>query len=149
MAPRPNRVEELPTPTKMSAYDEDQLNLLATLSFIFGLLCILCHSIFLLHVYLGVTLAMGTGPLADPTGGLPRETAWLWIAGGSIAVLVGWAMAILNFMAIVRLRKKTGYTFLTVVSAINCVNMPLGMALGVFTLIVINREDVKRALQAK
>lgn len=58
-------------------------------------------------------------------------------------------MGVLNFLAIGRLRRKTGYTFLTVVSAINCVNMPLGMALGVFTLIVINRDEVKRVLQAK
>jgi len=42
------------------------------------------------------------------------------------------------------LAKRKHYTFCLVMAAIECIFMPFGTVLGVFTIIALNRETVKR-----
>lgn len=135
--------------TQLTPDDEKQLGLLATLSIVFAVLCVLCHSIFLFYVWLGIELTQGREPFAIANSGIHPDSGWMWVAIGSVAVLAGWVMGALNVMAATRFRNREGYVFLTVVAAINCLNMPFGAALGIFTLFVINRESVKLALQGR
>lgn len=60
-----------------------------------------------------------------------------------IMVAVMWAIAIAIIVAGVNLRKRKAYTFCIVMGAIECIFMPLGTILGVFTLVVLNRPGVK------
>ena len=51
--------------------------------------------------------------------------------------------AVLIAMAGVYLHKRKARTFIFIVAAIQCTNAPLGTVLGVFTILVLNRESVK------
>jgi hypothetical protein len=50
---------------------------------------------------------------------------------------------ILNLLSGLFIRARKHRTFSLVVSGINCVHIPLGTVLGVFTIIVLIRESVR------
>lgn len=47
-----------------------------------------------------------------------------------------------NIAAALFLKKRTNRMFLLIVSGINCLNMPLGTVLGVFTIIVLTKPHI-------
>ena len=49
-----------------------------------------------------------------------------------------------NLLSGMFLRARRHRTFSMVIAAINCLHIPLGTLLGVFTLIVLGRESVRR-----
>jgi len=59
-------------------------------------------------------------------------------------VFGGWFLAsgVLNVIAGLALRARKHRTFTLVVAAVNCLHMPLGTVLGVFTFVVLLRESV-------
>jgi hypothetical protein len=58
------------------------------------------------------------------------------------------ASAILNVMSAVWLGARKHRTFSLVVAGINCVHVPLGTALGIFTLVVLLRDSVRELYEA-
>lgn len=53
------------------------------------------------------------------------------------------ALAVLCFLVGNRMASRTGYTLCFVMACLIVLNAPFGTALGVFTLIVLNRQSVK------
>ena len=51
--------------------------------------------------------------------------------------------AILNFMTASALGKRKSKGLIYTTSALNCLNIPIGTVLGVFTFIVLSRDSVK------
>ena len=80
----------------------------------------------------------GTGKNAPP----PFFGYMLAILGGAF-VLGGWALAACSFLVGRSLARKNRYLFCMIVSALNCMFVPFGTALGVFTIIVLQRPSVK------
>ncbi len=75
--------------------------------------------------------------------GAPRVVgAVLGVVGVTLFVLVE-AFGILNIYSGSRIGKRKDRTFSMVVAAINCLSIPLGLLLGVFTLIALSEEPVK------
>ena len=58
------------------------------------------------------------------------------------------ASAILNVISGVCLRARKGRTFSLVVAGINCLHIPLGTVLGVFTIVVLVRDSVREQYSA-
>ena len=58
------------------------------------------------------------------------------------------ASAILNILSGLLLRERKIRTFSFVVAGINCLHIPLGTVLGVFTIIVLTRESVRELYEA-
>ena len=55
---------------------------------------------------------------------------------------------LINLMSAVYLRKRRNRTFSMVVAGFNCLYMPLGTVLGVFTFIVLGRDSVAALYEA-
>lgn len=55
-----------------------------------------------------------------------------------------WALALLTAMSAGCLRTRRRRFFSQIVAGLNCLAMPIGLVLGIFTLIVLQREPVKR-----
>ncbi|MEM8952941.1 MAG: hypothetical protein AAGD22_02205 [Verrucomicrobiota bacterium] len=72
---------------------------------------------------------------------------WFMTAFGTIAFLVGATFGVLTIISGRKLNRHTARTFSTVIAAINCIFVPLGTALGVFTIIVLNRQAVQQLYQ--
>jgi hypothetical protein len=65
------------------------------------------------------------------------------IAMGSLFFVIGLVCAVLVIMAGRNLAAQRGYTFCLVIAALECLSVPIGTALGVFTIVVLQRESVK------
>jgi hypothetical protein len=62
--------------------------------------------------------------------------------------LWGVASIILNIIAGICLMKRRQWNFCLIVAGFNCINFPFGMALGIFTFIVLLRESVRMRCRA-
>jgi len=93
-----------------------------------------------LHFFMGLALATGALGDSDPEA-RPIGFGLMVIAG--FLILAGWTLATLIALAGRSIQTRRRYTFSLVVAAINCIFMPIGTVLGVFTIIVLTRESVR------
>jgi hypothetical protein len=69
---------------------------------------------------------------------------WFYLAFG----VWFFSSCVLNLISGLCIRAKRYRTFSLVVAAINCLHIPLGTVLGVFTLIVLIRDSVRELYEA-
>ena len=67
----------------------------------------------------------------------------LFIIFASVFILAGWAFAVVVLVEGKFLARRTRYTYCLVVAGVECIFMPFGTVLGVFTIIVLSRPSVK------
>lgn len=58
-------------------------------------------------------------------------------------MLVGWAFAVCVILAGRFIVRRKHYIFCLVIASLNCLFMPFGTILGVFTIVVLIRPSVK------
>jgi hypothetical protein len=81
---------------------------------------------------------------AKPGQELPPEfVGWIFVVIGSFLFLLGIAIAICILIAGRSLAKHTRYWFAFTMACIECLFVPFGTILVVFTIIVLSRESVK------
>jgi ABC-type branched-subunit amino acid transport system permease subunit len=126
--------------------DGEHLRLLAIFHYIVAGLAALFSFLPLLYTAMGAFFVVAAHhPAAKPGQEPPPEMiGWFFIAFGTAFFLLGLIMAILILMAGRSLAQRRRYWFAFVVACIECFFMPFGTALGVFTIIVLSRESVKK-----
>ncbi|MBG7607994.1 MAG: hypothetical protein IZT59_08220 [Verrucomicrobia bacterium] len=78
-----------------------------------------------------------------PFPGFPKEMIAIFAVFYVVFGVIISAMAAANFMSGRFIKKRKNKTFSIVVAAINCLQMPFGTVLGVFTIIVLMRPSVQ------
>jgi hypothetical protein len=73
----------------------------------------------------------------------PAFLGWIFIVIGAVFFLAGVAMAICIFIAGRCLSRRKAYSFVLVMACIECLFVPFGTILGVFTIVALSRESVK------
>ena len=114
--------------------DENHLDLLAVFHYVVAGLTALLSLFPLIHVAIGLFLAVA----ADDFFG------WFFIVIGSMFCVLGMTLAACIFMAGKCLSRRTRYWFAFIVACVQCLFMPFGTVLGVFTIVVLSRPSVKR-----
>jgi hypothetical protein len=124
--------------------DADHLKLLSIFHFVgtglavLGMLFLLAHFA-LFHAFLDNPKMWENQKQGPPPAELFAMFKWfyavfgLWFAGSGV----------LNLISAFCLRAKKHRTFSLIVAAINCLHVPLGTVLGVFTIIVLLRYSVR------
>ncbi|UOF16193.1 hypothetical protein IEQ11_05955 [Lysobacter capsici] len=121
--------------------DASHLQILAIFYYVFAGLN--AFSVLLMGFY-GVLMgavfsaAPESGPNADMDAALPMIIGFF-----VFFTLLCLLFAALHFMVGQRLRQRRGFKFCQIVAAVTCLSIPFGTALGVFTLIVLNRPSVR------
>ena len=125
--------------------DSDHLRLLAIFHYIVAGLAALFALFPLLYAGMGAFFIWAARhPHPGQTGEPPPEVlGWIFIAGGSFFCLLGLTVAICILMAGRSLAKRKRYMFAFVIACVECIFMPFGTVLGVFTIIALSRESVK------
>jgi quinol-cytochrome oxidoreductase complex cytochrome b subunit len=125
---------------------EEHLNLLSVFQFIYtGLMGL--GIVFIFFHYKMMSMIMMNKELweqSENTAPFDPEIffeifMWFYIVFG-ILLVIG---MILNFLSGMYMRQKRNRLFSLVIGGINCVNVPLGTVLGVFTIIILNNEETK------
>ena len=128
--------------------DTEQLNLLAIFHYVVAGFAALFSFFPLIYAALGVIFIFAARHgTAKPDEELPPEfLGWIFAVVGSLLVVTGIVMAICIFIAGRSLALRKRYTFALVIACIECLFVPFGTILGVFTIIVLSRESVRELL---
>ena len=126
--------------------DSDHLNLLSIFYFVAGGLALLGIGFLLFHYR--VMHAILSNPELwkghkNPPPFSPSDFWRIFIWFYPIMGLVFVVESVLNLLCGLFLRQRKHRTFSMVVAGINCIQVPLGTVLGVFTLIVLMRDSVR------
>jgi hypothetical protein len=124
----------------MTEQDIEQLRLLSIFHYVVAGITALFGSLPLVHVAVGVLFVLG----GDAP---PAFFGVIMIVFGMVIVLLAWALAAAMAACGRRLAQRRGHTFCTVVAAVECVLVPIGTVLGVFTILVLQRPAVRAAFQ--
>jgi hypothetical protein len=117
---------------------ESQLDLLSIFHYVVGGLTALFSCIFLIHIAMGI--AMLTGAFDGETAGPPRLFGLMFVIMPSVIILCGWTLAGMMIAAGRKLKRRVSRTFCLVVAGLECILMPFGTVLGVFTLIILTKS---------
>jgi hypothetical protein len=137
-----------PIPRDQRKIDADHLNLLAIFHFIgaglavLGILFLAGHFA-LMHMVFANPKFMENQKQPVPPAQVFAILKWFYLAGAVWFVTSG----VLNLISGLCLRARKGRTFSQVVAGINCLHLPLGTVLGVFTIVVLSRESVREAYE--
>ena len=126
--------------------DTEHLRLLAIFHYVVAGLAALFSFFPLLYTGMGALFIWAAQhPNPKQTGEPPPEfLGWIFIGLGSFFFLLGLVMAFCILIAGRALANRRRYMFAFVIACIECLFMPFGTILGVFTLIVLSRESVKQ-----
>lgn len=135
--------------------DADHLRLLSIFSFIsaglalVGVLFLLFHYSMMHMVMSNPQMWQQPGRPAVPPPFDPRQFfaafIWFYLVFGAWGVV----MSLLNVVAGFALRAHKHRTFTLVVAGLNCLRVPLGTTLAVFTFIVLLRDSVRELYEAE
>jgi hypothetical protein len=125
--------------------DIEHLRLLSIFHYIVAGLAALFSFFPLLYTTIGaIFIFVARHGTPKPGEELPPEfLGWIFVVIGALLLLIGIAMAICIFIAGRCLSRRRCYSFALVIACIECLFIPFGTILGVFTIIALSREPVK------
>ena len=130
--------------------DKEHLRLLAIFHYIVAGLAAFFSLFPLLYTTIGaIFIFVARHGTAKPAEELPPEfLGWIFVGLGSLLFLLGIAMAICILIAGRCLSRRKCYTFTMVMACVECLFVPFGTILGVFTIVVLSRESAKALFSA-
>ena len=120
--------------------DSEHLKLLAIFHYVVAGITALFACIPFLHFFMGLALTTGAFPDTDPEA---QAVGIFIMVFAGLFIVAGWTLAALIAYAGRNLQTRRRYTFCLVVAGVECIFMPFGTVLGVFTIIVLMRDSVK------
>ncbi|MFL7794659.1 MAG: hypothetical protein AB8I69_21120 [Anaerolineae bacterium] len=128
--------------------DEQYLKILAIFHFVVAGMSALSACIPIIHFVAGLGMLV-TSLSVGISEGVFSEAVLLGLMGlvfaliAGIVILCGWAFAVCVALAGLFLLKKKRHMFCVVMGGVECMFMPFGTVLGVFTVIMLMRPAVK------
>jgi len=125
--------------------DTEQLNLLAIFHYVVAGLAALFSFFPLIYAAVGAIFIFaeqhGT---AKPDEELPPEfLGWIFAVAGSLLFVIGVVLAICILLAGRSLALRKRYSFALVIACVECLFVPFGTILGVFSIVTLSREPVR------
>lgn len=128
--------------------DEEHLKLLSIFHYVLGGMAALFALFPIIHLVFGLFILLAPESFANKGEPPPAFMGWLFVLFPAVMIIVGWTFAAFVFAAGRFLAQRKHYLFCMVVAGLECIFMPVGTALGVFTIIVLMRESVKQMFNA-
>ncbi len=127
----------------MSNEDVKNIDLLSMFHYIVGGITALFSCIPFIHVFMGLAMVSGKFFQDNKGSGPPPVLGWLFVIMGVVFIVLGWSMAVCILVAGKKLKQHKNRIFCMIVAGIECMFMPIGTILGVFTLITLNKDSIK------
>ena len=126
-----------------SNQDTEQLRLLSIFHYVVAGMGAMFSMIPIIHLVIGISIVLGGFEDFESGAAPPAFFGWMFIIIPAVFILFGLATAACVAIAGRRLGHHRSYTYCLVIAGIECMFMPFGTVLGVFTLIVLMRPTVK------
>ncbi|MGO8837600.1 MAG: hypothetical protein ACLQAH_16465 [Limisphaerales bacterium] len=102
----------------------------------------------ILHLIIGLVLVFAPNMFAGNGPPPPAFLGWFFVVFAALFILLGWTLAICILTTGRFLARRKHYLFCLVMGGVECLFMPFGTVLGVFTIITLTREPVKQLFGA-
>ncbi len=134
-----------PAPVPQVSRDEEHLKLLSIFHYVGAAITALMGTFPIIHLAIGILIVANPESLSegDRSGGPPAFFGWFFIIIAGFFILAGWTLAIGLLCAARFLSARKHRLFCLVVAGANCLLVPLGTVLGVFTMVVLLRPSVQ------
>jgi hypothetical protein len=126
--------------------DEQYLKLLSIFHYIVAGLTALFSCFLFIHIAIGIAMLCGAFEGKDAP---PRFLGLFFIVFPSMFIMAAWILAGLMIATGVKLKHRSSYTFCIVIAAIECILIPFGTVLGVFTIVVLMKESIKQLFETR
>ncbi len=126
--------------------DENHLRLLSIFHYVVAGLAGLFALFPIFHLIFGILMILAPGKFGGHGSDQPPLTlmGWFFVAFAVMFITFGWIFAAFVLTAGRFLARHKHYTFCLVMGGVECIFMPFGTVLGVFTIMVLMREPVKQ-----
>ncbi len=128
--------------------DDEHLRLLSIFYYVKGGISALFACIPMIHVVLGLVMVVAPHVFGQGKDAPPAFIGWIFVVLGLSIIFIGWTFAALTLIAGRCLARRKHYNYCLVVGCLECLSIPFGTVLGVFTIIVLNRASVKEMFRA-
>lgn len=134
----------------LSEVDRTHLNVLAICYWVWGGMILLLSLFGLIYVAMGIAMVAGAfnSTATTQTGPPPDVFGWFFVVFGGLFVGIGQLTGWMNVVTGFSLKKDRRRMLCLITAGLNCLSVPIGTALGVFTFIVLSRPSVKAAFAA-
>jgi hypothetical protein len=134
---------ETTSPGSQQNTDSEHLKLLSIFHYVVGGMAAFFACIPILHLVLGLFFILAPEKFGHGSQQPPAFIGWFFVGFASVFILMGWVFAVLILVAGRCIAHRKYYTFCFVTGCVECLFMPFGTVLGVFTILVLNRQSVK------
>ena len=134
---------ETTSPNQQQILDNEHLKLLSIFHYVKGGITALFACIPIIHVVVGLVFIFAPHLFGHGSQQPPAFLGWLFLILGSSFILLGWTFAVLVLVAGRCIARREHYSFCLVMACVECLSVPFGTVLGVFTILVLNRQSVK------
>lgn len=124
--------------------DEDHLRLLSIFHYVVAGLAAFFACFPLIHLAVGLAFILAPQKFQGKGEPPPSWFGWFFVIIASIFITLGWIFAAFVFTTARFLARRRHYMFCLVMAGVECLFMPFGTVLGVFTIVVLMRESVKQ-----
>lgn len=133
--------QKLVQPLQITANEEKQLDQLALGFKVYAAVQALFACFPFIHLFIGIMVV--TGGFGNDKNGPPPAFGWIFIVIGTIFITLGWTVAICNYYAGKFIKERRNYTYCFIMSCVDCALMPFGTILGIFSIILLIKEQIK------
>jgi len=124
---------------------EEQLRLLSIFHYVVAGLAALFACFPIIHLTLGLLMVFAPETFHNKGNNPPPAfLGWFFIIFAGVFILAGWTFAAFVLAAGRFLAKRKHYMFCLVMGGVECMFMPFGTVLGIFTIIFLIQEPVKQ-----
>ena len=123
--------------------DEAHLRLLSIFHYVVGGLTALFSLFPVFHLVMGLVFIFASEGFFGGGEAPPAFVGWFFVIFSVLFITAGMALAICIIITGRFLASRSHHLFCVVIGGIECIFMPFGTVLGVFTIIVLMRKSVK------
>lgn len=128
--------------------DDEHLKLLSIFHYVLAGIAGLLALIAIFDLIIGLFFILAPDKIANGGELPPAWFGWLFVIGAGLFLTLALILVALVLMEGHFLARRRHRLFCLVVAGIECIFMPFGTALGVFTIIVLTRESAKQLFAA-
>lgn len=124
--------------------DKQHIKLLSIFHYVVSAILALFSCFPLIHIGIGVAILSGA---FDGNDAPPKFLGLFFIIFPAIMMLCGWILAVCIFIAGSKLARYRSRTYCLVIAGLECIFMPFGTVLGVFTIVVLMKDSVRELFE--
>lgn len=130
--------------SEMIDRDEEHLRLLTMCYYLLAGSTAVFSLFALIYIGFGAIMLSGLIPANRTSNSDPRTVGYIFTAIGAAAFLLGIGTAVLYYLVARGLHNRRFRILCYVMAGLSCIYIPFGTAIGVCTIMVLNRPTVKR-----